>query len=268
PKDLEGKTIAIPTGATQFQQWPAFMKGCGLDASKIRVTNIDPAGSPPALITGQVPAIAGYAQGYVPSVEIRGNKKARVFWYADWGVTAVSNATIVHPDLIKDAPALVRSFVAASLKGFLYGRAHVEEIAAVVKKFSEATVPAISRREAELSFDTWVTPNTAGKPLGWMSDRDWNETVAVLKQYGGGYNPARSCAGRGRGGRGGRWWIRCAGGGAEESGRAGVGWGEGGVLAGGLLSTLERKVLPGHAGVVVVGVQNGFVADGGFFDQV
>src|SRR6516165_10181181 len=110
---------------------------------------------------------------------------ASILWYADCGVTAVSNGIIVHGDLIKDDPELIRSFVAASLKGFLYGRAHIDEIAAVVKKFSEATVPAISRREAELSFDTWVTPNTAGKPLGWMSDKDWNETVAVLKQYGG-----------------------------------------------------------------------------------
>ena len=189
PKDLEGKTVAIPTGATQFQQWPAFVKGCGLDASKIRVTNVDPAGSPPALITGQVPAIAGYAQGYVPSVEIRGNKKARILWYADCGVTAVSNGIIVHSDLIKEDPELVRNFVAASLKGFLYGRAHIEEMVAIVKKFSEATVPAISRREAELSFNTWVTPNTAGKPLGWMSDKDWDETVAVLKQYGGVTSP-------------------------------------------------------------------------------
>jgi NitT/TauT family transport system substrate-binding protein len=185
PKDLEGKTVAIPTGATQFQQWPAFVKGCALDAGKIRITNIDPAGSPPALITGQVPAIAGYAQGYVPSVEIRGNKKARILWYADCGVTAVSNGIIVHTDLIKDDPELIRSFVVASLKGFLYGRAHIDEMAAIVKKFSEATVPAISGREAELSFNTWVTPNTAGKPLGWMSDKDWDETVAVLKQYGG-----------------------------------------------------------------------------------
>jgi NitT/TauT family transport system substrate-binding protein len=32
---------------------------------------------------------------------------------------------------------------------------------------------------------TWVTPNTAGKPLGWMSEKDWEETVSVLKQYGG-----------------------------------------------------------------------------------
>ena len=189
PKDLEGKTIAIPTGATQFQQWPAFVKGCGLDAGKIRITNIDPAGSPPALITGQVPAVAGYAQGYVPSVEIRGNKKARILWYADCGVTAVSNGIIVHNDLIKEDPELIRSFVAASLKGFLYGREHIDEMAATVKKFSEATVPAISRREAELSFNTWVTPNTAGKPLGWMSDTDWGDTVAVLKQYGGVTSP-------------------------------------------------------------------------------
>ena len=46
-------------------------------------------------------------------------------------------------------------------------------------------MPAISRREAELSFEAWVTPSTAGKPLGWMSEKDWEETVSVLKQYGG-----------------------------------------------------------------------------------
>ncbi len=185
PKDLEGKTIAIPTGATQFQQWPAFVKGCGLDASKIQVVSIDPAGSPPALITGKVQAIAGYAQGYVPSVEIRGNKKARILWYADCGVTAVSNGIIVHNDLLKEDPALIRAFVAASIRGFLYGRQQPEEMAAIVKKYSDATDVRITRREAELSWNTWVTPNTAGKPLGWMSDKDWAATVDVLKQFGG-----------------------------------------------------------------------------------
>lgn len=185
PKDLEGKTVAIPTGAAQFQQWPAFVKGCGLDAAKIRVVNIDPAGSPPALITGQVQAIAGFAQGYVPSVEIRGGKPARALWYADCGVDAVSNGIIVHPDLIKEEPALIRSFVTASVMGFLHARQHPDEAAATVKKYAEASDVAISRREFELSWATWVTPNTAGKPLGWMSDKDWGATVDVLKQYGG-----------------------------------------------------------------------------------
>ena len=185
PKDLEGKTVGIPTGSAQFQQWPAFVKGCKLDGSKIRVVNMDPAGSPPALITGQVNAIAGFGQGYVPSVEIRGGKKARILWYTDCGVTAVSNGIIVHPDLIKDDPAMIRAFVAASIKGFLYARQHPDEAAATVKKYSEATDNRISLREMQLSWETWVTPNTAGKPLGWMSDKDWAATVEALKQYGG-----------------------------------------------------------------------------------
>lgn len=185
PKDLEGKTVGIPTGAAQFQQWPAFVKGCRLDSDKIKVVNIDPAGSPPALITGKVDAIAGFAQGYVPSIEIRGNKKARILWYTDCGVNAVSNGIIVHTDMLKTEPALIRTFVAASIKGFLYGRQNPDEMTAIVKKFSPTTDERITKREAELSWATWVTPNTRGKPLGWMSDKNWDETVAVLKQYGG-----------------------------------------------------------------------------------
>ncbi len=185
PKDLEGKTVAIPTGATQYQQWPAFLKGCGLDAGKIKVVNIDPAGSPIALALGKVDAIAGYGQGYVPSVEIRGGKKARVLWYADCGVTAVSNGIIVHNDLLRENPGLVRAFVTASLKGFLWARKNPDEAAAIVRKFSEAVNPAIARREMELSWNTWVTPNTRGKSLGWMSDKDWEETVRILREYGG-----------------------------------------------------------------------------------
>jgi NitT/TauT family transport system substrate-binding protein len=184
-KDLEGKTIGIPTGATQFQQWPAVVKGCNLDGSKITVANVDPAGSVPALVTGKVQAIAGYAQGQVPGVEIRAKKDARVFMYADCGVTAISNGIIVHKDMLKESPELIRSFVKASIRGFLYARQHPDEAVGITKKFSEAVVPEIARRELDMSFDNWVTPNTAGKPLGWMSDKDWDATVQVLKQYGG-----------------------------------------------------------------------------------
>jgi len=184
PKDLEGKTVGIATGSAQFQQWPAFMKGAGLDASKVRVINVDGAGAGPALISGQVAAIAGFAQGYIPSIEIRGKKKVRAFWYADEGVTAMSNGIIVHQDLLAE-PDLIRGMVRATMKGFLYGRANAEEMTQIVKKYQETTDPAITLREAQLSWSTWVTPTTANKPLGWMAPEDWTATVAVLKAYGG-----------------------------------------------------------------------------------
>jgi NitT/TauT family transport system substrate-binding protein len=185
PKDLEGKSIAITAGSAQFQQWPAFAKGAKLDTSKIEIVNLDPAGVGPALISGKVPAIAGFAQGYVPSIEIRGKKQTRIFWYADYGVTVVSNGIIVHDDTLKSDPELVRAFVTATLKGFLYGRNNADEAVATVGKYLPTVDPQITRREMELSWKTWVTPNTKGKPLGWASDTDWAATVEVLKQYGG-----------------------------------------------------------------------------------
>lgn len=185
PKDLKGKTVAMTAGSAQFQQWPAFVKGAGIDASNIRIVNIDPAGVGPALISGRVDAIGGYAQGYVPAIEIRGHKQVRIFWYADYGVTVVSNGIIVHDDLIRSDSDLVRAFVTPTIKGFLYGRQHVDEAVAIVRKYLPTVDPAITRRETELSWQTWVTPNTKDKPLGFGAEADWADTIRVLKQYGG-----------------------------------------------------------------------------------
>jgi NitT/TauT family transport system substrate-binding protein len=184
PKDLEGKTVGIATGSAQFQQWPAFMKGAGLDPAKVRVINVDGAGAGPALISGQINAVGGFAQGYIPAIEIRGKKKVRAFWYADEGVTAMSNGIIVHQDLLSETD-LIQGIVRASVKGFLYGRANPEELTQIVKKYSETTDTAITLREAQLSWYTWVTKTTANQPLGWMAAEDWDSTVAVLKAYGG-----------------------------------------------------------------------------------
>ena len=184
PKDLEGKTVGIATGSAQFQEFPAFLKGSNVDAAKVRVVNVDGAGAGPALINGQVAAIAGFAQGYIPGIEIRGKKKVRSFWYSDAGVVCMSNGIIVHEDMLSETDT-IRAIVRASLKGFLYGRANPDELAQIVKKYLELTDPAVTVREAQLSWSTWVTPTSANKPLGWMPPEDWASTVSVLKAYGG-----------------------------------------------------------------------------------
>lgn len=59
PKKLEGKTIAMTAGSGQYQQWPAFAKGAGIDTSKVQIVNIDPVGVGPALVNQKVDAIGG-----------------------------------------------------------------------------------------------------------------------------------------------------------------------------------------------------------------
>ena len=115
-KDLEGRTVAMTAGSAQFQQWPAFVKGTGIDPDKIHIVNIDPAGVGPALVSGKADAIGGYVFSYAPSIEVRAKKKLRIFWFADSGVTIVSNGIIVHNDLLKSDPDLIRA-LARLLKG-------------------------------------------------------------------------------------------------------------------------------------------------------
>ncbi|MGH6676079.1 MAG: ABC transporter substrate-binding protein [Xanthobacteraceae bacterium] len=189
PKDLEGRTLAMIAGSGQFQEWPAFVKGAGLDASKIQIVNLAPPSLGPALISGKVDAIGAYVQSYVPVIEIEGKKRARYFWFADYNVSVVANGIIVRDDTIKSDPALLHAFVPASIKGFLHGRQHPDEAAATVKKYSPTVNVDIIKREFEVSWKTWVTPNTRGKPLGWGSIADWTAALEVLKQYGGVANP-------------------------------------------------------------------------------
>ena len=143
PKDLEGRTLAMTAGIGQFQQWPAYVKGHGMDAAEDQNCQSYAAQSDRHSSAIRSTPVGSYVQSYVPIIEIRGQKKARAFWFSDYGVNVVSNGIIAHQDLIKSDPELIGAFVPASIKGFLYGRQHPDEAAATVKKYSE-TVDALS----------------------------------------------------------------------------------------------------------------------------
>lgn len=189
PQDLEGKTVGMTPGSSQFQQWPAFVKGCKLNGSQIHLVNVNPAEAPQALLQHQFDALGGFVQGFAPTIEVRGHVQTRALWYADCGVTAISNGIIVRPQLLKSDPQLVRKFVAASLRGFLWARQHPNQAITMLKAYSPTIDPAITIREMKLSWETWVPRSTCGKPLGWMAPSDWASTIRVLHQYGGVANP-------------------------------------------------------------------------------
>lgn len=185
PKDIEGHILALPAGSAQYQQFPAFAAGCGFDPKKVRAVNVDNVAEEAALINGQVDAMAGFAQGSIPALEITGGKGVNIFWFADCGVATVSNGIIVHNDTIKEKPELIAPFVRAAVRGFLYARQHPDEAVQIVIANQPAADPAITKREMELSWETWVSDGTRGLPFGAMSESDWANTVNVLKTYGG-----------------------------------------------------------------------------------
>src|SRR5260370_22114526 len=106
----------------------------------------------------------------------------------------------------------------------------------------------------------------AGMDVRRGLERDGGGAQAIWR----GHNAAGSCATLYQRVRADLWRIRSAANGIEQDLKPKFLWREADVLANSdeLLSTLEQKVLPAHAALLVVDVQNDFVADGGFFDQV
>jgi NitT/TauT family transport system substrate-binding protein len=182
PKDLEGRTLALPTGVAAFQQFPAYTRGCNIDASKIRNVNIDQVSEEAALLAGQVDSIAAFAQSSLPALELRGDKELKVFWFAECGVATVGAGIIAHNDTINNTPELIEPFVQAAVRGFLYARQNPQETVDIVMKHQPATDPEIVRREQELSWISWQTDNTKGLPLGEMTEADWKVTIDIVNE--------------------------------------------------------------------------------------
>jgi NitT/TauT family transport system substrate-binding protein len=40
-------------------------------------------------------------------------------------------------------------------------------------------------RQLELTWETLETPNTKGRPMGWMAKADWEATQEILLKYAG-----------------------------------------------------------------------------------
>lgn len=116
PKDLEGKLIGGPANDGALKLFPAFAKVAGIDASKVRITNMAPNLREQMLRTGQVDAVFGFVNTVAFSAMLVGmdpTKDLRFIKYGDHGMDLYSNAILFSRAFAKDNPKAVAGFVRA-----------------------------------------------------------------------------------------------------------------------------------------------------------
>ena len=105
----------------------------------------------------------------------------------------LGHGLVVSNSTVSQRPDLIRRFLEASLRGW-------QEARSDPKRAVQDTLVDFPMANAEFLEAGWsVLPNTlhtansAGKPLGWMADADWKETLDILSQYAnfkGSMNPS------------------------------------------------------------------------------
>jgi NitT/TauT family transport system substrate-binding protein len=119
PKDLPGKSVGSPAGASVRLLFPAFASAAGFDANSVKWVTVDAAGLYPLLFSGQAQAIVDYELGW-PTISKRAAEAGIALAplkFADYGFDIYSNAILATDDTLKNKPDLARKFVKASLEG-------------------------------------------------------------------------------------------------------------------------------------------------------
>jgi NitT/TauT family transport system substrate-binding protein len=109
------------------------------------------------------------------------------FKYADFGVNTLTIGVAANNSFLLTNGALVQRFVRATVRGWAEARkdpaAAIETIFKSYPQYREQKKVLV--RQLELSFPLLETPNTKGKPLGWMAKEDWQQTQQILAKYAG-----------------------------------------------------------------------------------
>jgi len=182
PKDLEGKTIAAGPGSGTAALLPAVMKATGADYSKVTVRIVDWGALEEMLLLGKVDAIPQYWSDSVADMKGKGIE-AHYFTYASQGVSLVGQGMIVSDELIAENPDLIRRFLRAQQKAWLYAMDHQDEAVDAFMKHNPDYDRQVIKEQFIANISLVDNPSTAGKPFGWMAKEDWERTQDLMIDY-------------------------------------------------------------------------------------
>jgi NitT/TauT family transport system substrate-binding protein len=181
PKDLEGKTVAITAAGFVALLMPTWAQKVGVDLKKVNTRVLDAAAGNALFGAQKVDGLEGTRAQQLFYSPVNG-VTPKIFRFSDAGLNALGQAIIAQPAWAKAHPGIATKFLRATLKGWNWAcdnpRAAVDNVRT---KITTTNTPARSLATWKLICSFARTPNAKGKPLGWMSLKDWGTTVTMLR---------------------------------------------------------------------------------------
>lgn len=181
PKDLEGKKLAVSPGDPLGQLFRALAASNNLDMSKISFVQVDPAAKVVAVLEKRVDALLGGADDQFFLIKYKGETPAALR-YADHGANIVGMTILTRESTIKDKADLVRRFVRATVRSWQEAKKDPEAAVDATMKVKPDLNRASQLDQLKVDIELMDSPNSKGR-VGWGDQRDWDQTLALLKQY-------------------------------------------------------------------------------------
>lgn len=181
PKDLEGKSLAVSPGDPLGQLFQALAAHNKLDMSKIKFVQVDPAAKVVAVLEKRADGLLGGADDQYFLIKYRG-QEPHALRYAEHGANIVGMTILAKADTIKSKPDMVRRFVKASVRSWEESKKNPGAAVDAALKVKPDLNRQSTLDQLMVDIELLDSPNSKGR-VGWGAEKDWAQTIAMLKQY-------------------------------------------------------------------------------------
>lgn len=181
-KEVEGHTIASAPGEAGLQLLPALFARNGVDMDKVRILRVDGAGKMVAVLEGRAEGLMAGLDNQSLTLPRQGVELID-FGYAANGTNTMGLQIFTHTDTIAENPDLVRRFVAATVKSFQAAIDDPQAAIAAGLAVKPDMDPDLAMAQLQAGIALMKSKASADLPLGAAAEKDWADTVALMKQY-------------------------------------------------------------------------------------
>jgi NitT/TauT family transport system substrate-binding protein len=183
--DLRGKRIVSFSASPWVPFIDPFLKTLGMKREDVKMVFVDPNAMYPTYSSGQADAVMTLAPFAMPV--LAKTTPSRAIDAADQGIAFPGLGLVTRDALIAGRPEVIKKVVDATIRSWKYiYDGHVDEaVQAIVKNRPDSKLdPDVLQGQIVAYKSYFDTPNTAGKPLGWQSDKDWADAFKTMTEAG------------------------------------------------------------------------------------
>lgn len=181
PKDLIGKSIGTSPGGASRALLTAFLAANDL-TGKVNEVSMDGKARINAVLMKQLDTALGPGPQYGTKMELAG-AEVNYLYLRDAGIPVLGYGVIVHEDLIKEDPELIKRFVKASQQGLDFAKANPDEATALTAKGVDKIDMNALRGDIFGTLAFAESDEATGKPTGWQPEEAWKRTLDILGRY-------------------------------------------------------------------------------------
>lgn len=183
--DFRGKSIVVFAASPWAPFIDLWLRSGGLDRSSVNIMMVDPAALFGTYSARRADAIMSTPASAQPVVDKA--RPSRAILAEDAGITYPSYGLVATEATLAAKADALKRLVAVQQHAWshLRGGGIEDGVAAMLAARPDAKLdPASLREQVRLSLQFFDTPATAGKPLGWQAQADWEAGLRSLQDAG------------------------------------------------------------------------------------